>query len=136
VYESFLIPFWNFPSFFSRSSVDSSDSSLQDQGWLFARFGFTLWAWLCLLNSRALDVRYFAVPLVAGSLRSAFALCSADRDLPWVSHQDRNQRLCPNFRVQGMGNRPQMLFRIQAGRSAFLLDALLQQIQMHPSRRQ
>jgi hypothetical protein len=30
--ESFLIPLWNFPSFFSRSSVDSSDASLQHQG--------------------------------------------------------------------------------------------------------
>jgi hypothetical protein len=36
VYESFLIPFWNFPSFFSRSSVDSSDGSLQHQCWLSA----------------------------------------------------------------------------------------------------
>jgi hypothetical protein len=42
--ENFLIPFWNFPSFFSRSSVDSSDGSLQHQGWLSAGFGFTLWA--------------------------------------------------------------------------------------------
>jgi hypothetical protein len=29
--ESFLIPLWNFPSFFSRSSVDSSDVSLQHE---------------------------------------------------------------------------------------------------------
>jgi hypothetical protein len=30
--ENFLIPLWNYPSFFSRSSVDSSDVSLQHQG--------------------------------------------------------------------------------------------------------
>jgi hypothetical protein len=30
--ENFLIPFWNYPSFFSRSSVDSSDVSLQHEG--------------------------------------------------------------------------------------------------------
>lgn len=29
--ERFLIPLWNHPSFFSRSSVDSSDVSLQDR---------------------------------------------------------------------------------------------------------
>jgi hypothetical protein len=32
VHESFLITFWNHPSFFSRSGVDSSDVSLQHQG--------------------------------------------------------------------------------------------------------